>query len=69
MSLFDQRMSVELIGPYYGDPNGVGEIQESPCGWPDLEIGYIKHGRAAPYLICHYGTPIGWSPLSSLLRK
>ena len=62
-------MSVELVGPYYGDSYGGNGTHTAAVGWKGLTIGAIKEGRKAPYRIDRNGTPIGWAPASSLRAK
>jgi hypothetical protein len=67
--LFDQAMDVDLVGPYHGDSYGGGGTHTIACGWPGLKVEDIKHGRAAPYMVCQDGEAIGWAPESSIRRK
>ena len=62
-------MSVELIGPYFGDSYGGNGKHTAAVGWKGLTIGDIKEGRTAPYRIDRNGTPIGWAPASSIRAK
>jgi hypothetical protein len=62
-------MSVELVGPYYGDSYGGSGTHTAAVGWKGLTIGAIREGRKAPYRIDRNGTPIGWAPASSLRAK
>lgn len=62
-------MSVELVGPYYGDSYGGNGEHLAAIGWKGLTIGTIIEGRKAPYRIDRNGTPIGWAPASSIRAK
>ena len=62
-------MSVELVGPYYGDSYGGHGVHTAAVGWKGLTIGTVIEGRKAPYRIDRNGTPIGWAPASSLRAK
>ena len=63
-------MSVELVGPYYGDSYGGNGTHSIANGWEGLRIGQIfLDGRKAPFRIDRNGTPIGWAPASSLVLK
>jgi hypothetical protein len=67
---FIRSMSVELIGPYYGDSYGGHGSYTAACGWTSLTIGQVfTDGRAAPIRIDRNGIPIAWAPISSIRLK
>jgi hypothetical protein len=61
----DERGPLVLHDPYYSKADAERGQHTSLVGWPDIIVGRIYKGKAAPFQLDQSKVTIGWPPRTS----